>query len=324
MKNDSITKKPPLNERGLGDFFIEKLNYQAIHQSKEWMDFQENIGRTVFQISNIVIIKISLPFGLSWFWIAKASFKDKESELKQILNELIKLAKKENAIFIRFENPNKNLSEKFKNAIKSYLPEWTLVLDLNLSEDDLLKQMKPKGRYNIRLAQKHKLEIEKFDYMNKNLDKAISAFHKILKETEKRDGFSGHTENVYKKMLKNLKNKAVLYLAKYENQYIAGIIITKSGETATYYYGASSNTHRNVMAPYLLQWQAICDAKKEGFSIYDFMGIAPINIQKHPLSKVTDFKLKFGGIKIQYPSSKDYVVKPFWYLLLKLKNKLKA
>jgi len=331
--------------------YLQLLSDSSLHQSQIWSDFQQSIGRETFYLkeenSHIFITKIPLPKGFCWFWAPRCPVGDQNFE--KLWWQIQKLAKKQKAIYIRFENPSQNIefffpNIKFKKSPQSYLPETTLILDLTQSEEQILTQMKQKGRYNIRLAEKKGVKIEIFDYQDiAKLKIAVENFHQILKETEDRDGFKGHDGNYYFKMLQSLKSNAKLYLAKYENNYLAGIIITKFKNTATYYYGASSNLHREVMAPYLLQWRAIKDAKKGNCVIYDFLGISPITqisndnlkspkgihnssfiIHHSPLKNVTQFKLKFGGIEITYPPSKTYIFKPWlYYLLLAAKFLLK-
>jgi lipid II:glycine glycyltransferase (peptidoglycan interpeptide bridge formation enzyme) len=57
---------------------------------------------------------------------------------------------------------------------------------------------------------------------------------------------------------------------------IAAAIFVFWHDRAIYYYGASSSegADRKLMAPYLIQWQAICDAKEQDIPIFDFLGIA--------------------------------------------------
>lgn len=74
------------------------------------------------------------------------------------------------------------------------------------------------------------------------------------------------------------------------------------GDTATYLYGASSDENRSVMAPFLLQWRLIQEAKKEGFRYYDFFGISD---KKWP--GVTRFKKGFGGETVSYPGTFDVI-----------------
>ena len=52
-------------------------------------------------------------------------------------------------------------------------------------------------------------------------------------------------------------------------------MIVFGNDTATYLFGASDYEYRNLMAPHLLQWQAIKDAKDKDLWFYDFWGAAP-------------------------------------------------
>ncbi len=119
------------------------------------------------------------------------------------------------------------------------------------------------------------------------------------------------------------KDACALYLAEYEGEIIAGLIATFHEKQAIYYYGASSNKHRNVMAPYLLQWNVIQEAKNRGMENYDFLGIAPPGAKNHSWEGVTGFKMKFGGEIIQYVSAKEYVFKPLTYYLMIIVKKIK-
>ncbi|MDZ4216756.1 MAG: peptidoglycan bridge formation glycyltransferase FemA/FemB family protein, partial [Candidatus Gracilibacteria bacterium] len=95
---------------------------------------------------------------------------------------------------------------------------------------------------------------------------------------------------------------------------IAAGIFTYQKHRVIYYYGASSNANRELMAPYLLQWRAIQEAKIRGCGTYDFLGIAPEDATKnHPWKGITEFKQKFGGSVLQYPQARDIIHRPFWY-----------
>ena len=128
-------------------------------------------------------------------------------------------------------------------------------------------------------------------------------------------------------MLTALKDDACMYLAEYqgegmdEKKVIAGIIVTYYGDTAIYYFGASGNEYRNLMAPYLLQFHAIKKAKEKGLNWYDFLGIAPEDAGKgHSLAGVSGFKLKFGGKTVQYMKAKELVYKSFWYWVMRIRK----
>ena len=207
--------------------------------------------------------------------------------------KLKNLAKKENSIFTLIESyePTKENPKKFFREIT---PRHTIILDLSKSENELLKDMHQKGRYNIKLAKKKNLTIKE----SKNIDD----FYNILKDTGQRDKFYINPKKHYEAFLKILepKKKAKLFIAYKDSEPIAGILNTYIGNNATYFYGASSNKHRNLMAPYLLQWHAIADAKERGYKHYDFLGIADPKKSKDPLKGVTNFKKKFGGTHIKW------------------------
>ena len=73
-------------------------------------------------------------------------------------------------------------------------------------------------------------------------------------------------------------------------------IIMYYGNTAAYRHGASVGLDKKVPTSYLLQWEAIKEAKKRGIKYYNFWGIAPDNAPKsHPFKGITHFKKGFGG-----------------------------
>ncbi|KKP35685.1 MAG: Methicillin resistance protein [Candidatus Peregrinibacteria bacterium GW2011_GWA2_33_10] len=272
-----------------------------------------------------LIIKQDLPFNLCWIYCPRGPLTSFNTPIAEFLfKEIDKIAKSENAVFLRIDpgiedDPNlswKDIFPEFRLAHDEYQPRHTLKIDLNLSEEEILAQMKQKGRYNIRLAEKHGVKVVRVKLTDKpNFDKSVDEFYEILKETTGRDGFSGHDKNYYKNMLEILgeKNFAQMYLAQFEGKTIAGIIVTFFGDTAIYYFGASSNEYRNLMAPYLLQWEAIKDAKKRDLKWYDFLGIAPEDDENHPWKGVTQFKKQFGGKVVNYMPALEKVYKKGWY-----------
>ncbi len=134
--------------------------------------------------------------------------------------------------------------------------------------------MKPKGRYNIRVAEKTGVIIEQVPYSEENLD----TFYNILSETLERDNFAANSKEYFRIFLRYLEKQELggLFFAKKEDEVIATGIFVFYKKTALYYYGASSsdNAKRKYMASYLLQWKAIEEAKKRGCEAFDFLGIA--------------------------------------------------
>ncbi len=281
-----------------------------IEQTKNWAAFRKSAkNEDFFEIEGTFIQKMPLPLGKCWLYVNRGPIVD-----------LDKLAIQQNAVYVRFEHPylksdNHKFHKNLKDAHAHYQPEVTLVIDLTKSEQEILAQMKQKGRYNIKIAKKNNVKIIE--------SKDAKEFYNILKQTWERDKFKGHGPDFYQKMI-DMVDGAKLYYAQYEGEIIAGIIATFYKDTATYYYGASSNKHRNVMAPYLLQWHAIQEAKAKGCKFYDFLGIAPEGAKNHPWQGVTEFKLKFGGEIVEYEHAKERIYKPFWYWVMRIIKKLRG
>jgi len=362
--------------------FVANHPLGSIHQTLEWAEFQVKLnGRDKYWclavedtkgqiIASALVIRQTLPFKKCWLYCPRGPLADFEhpQALNQLLAKIRELASQNDAVFLRFDPPileDQNIDWNSLHAYTAhahYQPQNTLILDLYLSQEDLLKQMKPKGRYNIKVAQKHGVKIR----LSSGDQKDIDAFYELLQQTTGRDKFSGHNKKFYQDMLAILsspegkndthaqarmsanvhtnaanythasaKPQAKLYLAEYQNKIIAGIIVTVFKDTAIYYFGASGNEHRNIMAPYLLQWQAILDAKVAGLKYYDFLGIAPQIVYpqnasqtdhdpNHPWAGVTDFKLKFGGSRINYQPAQEIIYQPFWYWLITFIKKIRG
>ena len=253
------------------------------------------------------------------------------------------------------------IQSNFKKSPNEIQPKNTLILDLTKSEEELLKKMKQKTRYNIRLAEKkgvrirnYELRITNHEYFRKKFEK----FWELVKETSRRDKFAPHDKNYYWKMLKNLSGEkdgirngiprhwmsekasknfnlqAKLYLAEYKNRIITANIVLSFGDFCVYLHGASSNKYRNVMAPYLLQWRQILDAKKTGCKSYDFWGIdslksqipnpkSQINSKFNDWSGITRFKKGFGGQERNYIGTYDLVFDWKKYYAYKFFRKIK-
>lgn len=297
-------------------------------QTEEWENFQKALGRETIRMEQSKTLLIVNPtfLGKKNGYIPRGPVLKGKDELKSFQDELKELAKKHNLIFTKVDPYNQIGFEKSLHPRKTYSvqPDTSLVLDLKLSEEELLTRMKRKGRYNIKLAAKKGVKIK----MGKNAEekrKFVSIFFKMLKETTERDEFSSHKEEYYQKMLESIPFAEIL-IAFHEDKPLAAGIFTYREKTAIYYYGSSSNQHRELMAPYLLQWEAIKEGKKRGCEIYDFLGIAPEGAQKnHRFRGITDFKKKFGGKVISYPKAVDLIHKPYWYNLyrsLKIMQKL--
>jgi peptidoglycan pentaglycine glycine transferase (the first glycine) len=135
-------------------------------------------------------------------------------------------------------------------------------------EDEILAAMKQKTRYNIRLSGRKDVVVREGSGAD------LNTFVDLMKITGQRDDFGTHDPEYYAAMYSLFTpDHAVLLLAEYEGQALAGAIITALGDTAVYLYGASSNQERNRMPAYAVQWAAIRWARARGCTRYDLWGV---------------------------------------------------
>lgn len=209
---------------------------------------------------------------------------------------------------------------KLKKSFVDIQPPDSTFLDLTKSEDELLQNMHSKWRYNIRLAQKKGVVIKKYFGNDEKITEKIDTFYSLTKETNARDKNRSHAKAYYLDLITRTKNqenipKITLYIAEHENEEIASIITLFNKDEAVYLYGASSNKKRNLMPNHLLQWTAICDAKKYGSKIYDFYGMSPEGKdENHPMHGLFMFKSNFGGEEIHRIGSWDFPLNSIYFI----------
>jgi lipid II:glycine glycyltransferase (peptidoglycan interpeptide bridge formation enzyme) len=216
-------------------------------------------------------------------------------------------------------------------------PRSTIVVSLSGSEDELLARMKPKWRYNIRLAERKGIEISTGD------GNCLPAFTQLLRETSARDRFAVHQAEYYADAWHAFAPDHVcLLMAWLGDQPLAGLMVFAFGRRATYLYGASSGTERQRMPNHLLQWRAMHWARKQGCLEYDLWGIPDevgvgLTPDDSPPAAASDrsfggrsaglwgvfrFKSGFGGHVERTIGAWDFVCRPAWYRLGKTMGRL--
>jgi lipid II:glycine glycyltransferase (peptidoglycan interpeptide bridge formation enzyme) len=273
-------------------------------QSAEWEEFQKSIGRNVWRIGGALVIRHDLPFGMNYFYCPRPV----NYEFLRITDALKAIVSQEKPIFLKIDPVSEIQNSKFKiKNSQAIQPRKTAIINLSKSEEELLRAMHEKTRYNIRLAAKKGVEFKIYDSKSKN---EFDKFWALLGATSKRDRFSTHKKYYYEKLLaiRSVAFSNELFFAEYRGEILAAALVNFYGDGATYLHGASSGSHREVMAPAFLHWGIIQEAKKKGFKYYDLWGI---DEKKWP--GVTRFKLGFGGEIIEYPSSFDIIYSPIWY-----------
>lgn len=201
---------------------------------------------------------------------------------------------------------------------ESIQPRYVFRLEMNgRGEEEMLASFESKTRYNIRVAQKHGVEVAV-----ESSDEALTAFADIMKETGERDRFITRNRGYFARMLECLGNNARLYMARYQDRYVAGALAIHYGDKVWYLYGASSNADRNVMPNYLLQYEMIKWAVETGARIYDFRGISGDLSPDNPLYGLYRFKKGFNGDLCEFVSEMDLTISPLGKLMVDKLSKL--
>jgi len=347
----------------------EIFNENAGHplQSWEWGEFRKEAGNEVVRLGIFDGKKLTDAVQILIHRIPKISYKIGTiikglKPTKELLIHLNKLAKERKLIFIKLE-PNipvlknsqpvaQNPKIKLTNLLtvngavrgKTLFTPTTFWIDLTKSEDDLMKSFNSKTRYNIRLAQKHGVEV-----VEDNSDNAFEKYIELTRETVERQGFYAHTERYHRLMWEYLHPTpprlrgasqslaspklpseggptARLLTARYKREIITTWILFVWHDFLYYPYGASTDKFKEVMANNLMMWEAIKYGKKLGLKTFDLWG-------REEGKGFTKFKEGYSPDVIEFLGTWDLITSSlYWpyraaelarWNLLRLKSKIR-
>lgn len=319
----------------------QSFNQLATHplQSYEWGEFREKNGIQVIRRGLEEKGKLIQAFQLTIHpiphtpWTIGYLPKGTLPTLK-LLEELKKIGKGHKCIFIQIE-PNIKESSQFMVhssqlglhlAAHPLFTKHTLQIDLTKSDDDLLKAMHQKARYNIKVAQKHNVVVTEED-----TEKGFDVFWKLTEETTSRQQFYAHTKKYHMTQWQTLPHKvgenilsSHLLIARYENKPLTAWIVFIFKNMLYYPYGASSQENRETMHSTLMMWEAILFGKKHHLTSFDLWGsAAPNTPPSDPWFGFTQFKERFGPERIAFVGSYDLVINPLLYQGYKIADKLR-
>ncbi|HSG44196.1 MAG TPA: peptidoglycan bridge formation glycyltransferase FemA/FemB family protein [Anaerolineales bacterium] len=257
-----------------------------------------------------------------------------ESLRTRVLNDLQSFAKKQGAIFLKFDpdivlgtgvpDSEGDVPENNGQVVMSELKRrgWeyssnqiqfrnTVLIDLNSSEDELLAKMKQKTRYNVRLAGRKGVSLRV------GTKEDLPMLYKMYAETSVRDGFVIRDEGYYKTvwtLFMNSNNPTCEPLiAEVDGEPVAAIFVFYFAGKAYYVYGMSRSVHREKMPTYLLQWEAMKRAKAKGCTAYDLWGAPEVFDESDSMWGVYRFKDGLGGQVVRTLGAYDFAPSPLWY-----------
>jgi len=275
-----------------------------------------------------------------------------ETLRKRVFDDLQAYARKQGAIFLKMDpdvvlgtgfpggegeaidNNGQVVMKELKRRGWEYSSDQiqfrnTILIDLNLSEEEMLARMKQKTRYNIRLAEKKGVVLR----VGKLKD--LGMLYKMYAETSVRDGFVIRDEGYYKTVwetfirlnVDGLEGVQVStsqplnlpicepLIAEVDGEPVAAIFVFYFAGRAYYVYGMSRNAHREKMPAYLLQWEAMKRAKANGCDVYDLWGAPEVFDESDSMWGVYRFKEGLGGQVIRTLGAWDFAPSPLWYVM---------
>ncbi len=311
------------------DFVLSKSDANFL-QSWIWGEFHKALGKIIdrtgfYENNKLVGVMLSIvepakrgryltvPGGPIIDW--------GNNDLTNAFSQQIKqIAQENNCVFVRVR-PQLKSDEFSKNIFKNLRfikapmhlhAELTSQLDITKSEEELMMQMRKTTRYEVRKAIKENIKITV-----STDEKDIKKFYDLQMETARRQKFVPFSYKFLHEQFKVFaqNENALLYRAEFEKKLLAQAFIIFYNKEAVYHYGVSADEGRRFPGAYLIQWEAILEAKKRGMTRYNFWGVAPENKQNHRFSGLSLFKRGFGGTDFEYLHAQDLIINYPRYLI---------
>ncbi len=235
----------------------------------------------------------------------------------KVMGDLERFAHQSRAVFIKID-PDLEPSRKLPSFREGWIESSqqiqfrnTMEIDLRQSEDELLAAMHQKTRYNIRLAQKRGVTVRPGALSD------LERLYAMYDETARRDQFIIRPLDYYGDAWGSFIEAGLAQplIAEFQDAPIAALILFRFAGRAYYFYGMSRDVHRNLMAPHLLQWEAMRWARAQGCAVYDLWGAPDTLDESDPMWGVYRFKQGFGGQFVQHIGAWDYTTsRPLYWL----------
>ena len=310
--------------------FLTGHPHAHILQSGEWGELKSAFGwdavRLVSQGFGAQILFRRLPLGLTFAYIPKGPVGPPTKQAdREFWAEVDSLCQRKRAVFLKLEqggwegDPGAGQPPTgFLLSPQHIQPRSTLLVDLSGSEEKVFDCMKPKTRYNIRLAGRKGVVVHTSD--------DIANFYRVMNVTSQREAFNVHSLQYYQRAFELFHPNGMceLFVADFEGQTLAAVMVFAFGKTAYYFYGASADVERNRKPTYPLQWEAIRWAHARGCTEYDMWGIPDeatdvdddeAEAREDGLWGVYRFKRGFGGSIKRAQRVIDRVYNPLFYKL---------
>ena len=316
----------PISEQQFDAFYESYEREKTFLQTSKYGTYRKKLGEETFlmglfedeELVGIALIqKIPAKRGVHLHiphFINEQLTENNEQLLGHFLEAYIEMGKREQCDFVRiaplipiFSPLTTFQSSGFRPApVHLVNPEKTWVLDLNASEEELLKNMRKSTRYEINRIEKVGIAVRMG-----NSREDLDIFWRLHEETVKRQGFVPFSRRSTEIELETWGEDCQIFSAAVEGEYLSSSVILFDSHAAYYHQGASS--YSKLPVAHATLWAAILEAKKRGCTEFNFWGVCGEEQTKHPWYGLSRFKRGFGGVEKNFLHAQDYpLTKKYW------------
>jgi lipid II:glycine glycyltransferase (peptidoglycan interpeptide bridge formation enzyme) len=266
---------------------------EDLRQAKEYAKYIESLG---WKVEEGVFVKKLPLFPYGFIKYQRPSWPIEFEKVDKLVKKyrVIQIKIEPNVLQDKKEVEKEFIRQGYKRDKSAMLPTKTIWLDLRKSEEQLLKEMHAKTRYNIRKNQGLKIEAVRGDRVK---DELLREFYAIYKDNAKKQKFWGLRFKQLKSLLEALGKKGYLLWVKD----LGGLILLVHDKTVYYSHNGVNDEGRKRFVASLLVWEAMRLGKKLGCERFDFEGIMN---KKFKVTKkwagFSRFKRSFGGKEVEY------------------------
>ncbi len=317
------------DEKRWNDLLFHSVN-SSYRQSMPFEYSKENNSRKIytfiFEKNGIDIAGVHYSIKTSHYGIIKVAdvlsgfvFREEPNEdiLSFLIDHFLNWAKEKKVSFVRINpwlpktiaNSQTQYTTLFNNEMKTFefktieQGRHTYWLDLSLSEEQLMANMKRQTRYDVRQGAKSDIKIECYE---KSTEELFEIFWKFYNDLGSQKSFDTLSKSRFNKEVVSLMDSGLanLFLARFDNVVVNASLASNFG-IASYMYGAMNPDYRkleNCPSPgHISQWTMIKEMRSKNLKTYD-LGYAPgaVPIKSDPRYSIWRYKFGFGGDHVEF------------------------
>jgi len=316
------------------DAFLRQTEAGDLLQSSKWAQLKHKTGWQVRRLvverdgrimagAQLLLRPLSFPLGKIAYVPRGPVLATDEPELAQlVLDRLQAVARAQRLRLLIVQPPQRYealaqhlTANPFHSTRIKIAPRSTLRINLRASEDEILGQMRPSTRANVRRSIRKGMVVRQGDEAD------LGIFMRLHAASSQRQGFSTASEEYYAHMWRLFapSGQGVLLISEFEGEPVSAMLAVGFGKVVWAKRFGWSGAQRKRYPNEGLLWATMKWAKAQGYHWFDQDGVkweaaeALANDQPIPESakkSASYFKLGFGGQPVLFPKAHIYLYNP--------------